>query len=296
MSSSSIWSIGAKGPLAACHGHQRPGTSVAGIGLSAGRPHTFAGSYPKEGHAPPQRIDVDLEHVDALLKRVEAGSLQDGDYEIIKAMVETIHLLSQSVDQKATSIRRLLRMLFGERTEKLKNVIKDKSPKSKDSSGNQTDKGDKPKPKGHGRNAAADYSGAEKIKVPHATLKPEDNCPGCLKGKLHEMKVPKFVVRITGKAPIHATVYQMQKLRCNLCGEIFKADAPAGIGEEKYDAASGAMIALLKYGSGLPFNRLQQLQGSCGVPLAASTQWEIVAQVADRIYPVYVELNRQAAH
>ncbi len=241
----------------------------------------------------PKQIDLNLDQVDALLKRVETGSLQDGDYEIIKAMVETIHLLSQSVDQKATSIRRLLRMLFGERTEKLKNVIKNKSSKSKDSSGNRTDKGDKPK--GHGRNAAADYSAAQKIKVPHATLKPKDNCPGCLKGKLYEMKVPKCVVRITGKAPIHATVYQMQKLRCNLCGEIFKADAPAGIGDEKYDAPSGAMIALLKYGSGLPFYRLQQLQGSCGVPLAASTQWEIVEQVADRIYPVYIELNRQAA-
>ncbi|MFC1817441.1 transposase, partial [Thermodesulfobacteriota bacterium] len=243
----------------------------------------------------PERIDLNLDQVDALLKRVETGSLQDGDYEIIKAMVETIHLLSQSVDQKATSIRRLLRMLFGDRTEKLKNVIKDKSSKSKDSSGNRTDKNDKPKPKGHGRNAATDYSGADQIKVPHATKKSGDNCPSCLKGKLYQMKVPKSVVRITGKAPIHATVYQIQKLRCNLCGEIFKADTPAGIGEEKYDAASGAMIALLQYGSGLPFNRLQQLQGSCGVPLPASTQWEIVEQVADRIYPVYIEFNRQAA-
>jgi hypothetical protein len=79
------------------------------------------------------------------------------------------------------------------------------------------------------------------------------------------MKVPKVVVRITGKAPIQAKVYQMQKLRCSLCGEIFIADTPIGIGEEKYDAASAAMIALLKYGSGLPFNRLQQLQGSLGV-------------------------------
>jgi hypothetical protein len=109
------------------------------------------------------------------------------------------------------------------------------------------------------------------------------------------MKVPKVVVRITGKAPIGAKVYQMQKLRCNLCGEIFIADTPAGIGEEKYDAASAAMIALLKYGSGLPFNRLQQLQGSCGVPLPASTQWEIVKQVAERIYPVYQQLNWLAA-
>ena len=194
----------------------------------------------------PERIDLDLEQVDDLLKRVESGCLQAGDYQLIKAMVQTIELLSQCVDEKATSIRRLLRMLFGPRTEKLKDVIKDKqtSDSSKSTQQPTTDKGNKPKPKGHGRNAAADYTGAQQIKVDHATLKPQDNCPGCLKGILYEMKVPKVVVRITGKAPIAAKVYQMQKLRCNLCGEIFIADTPAGIGEEKYDAASGAMIAL----------------------------------------------------
>jgi hypothetical protein len=247
----------------------------------------------------PQRIDLNLEQVDELLKRVKTGCLQDGDYEIIKAMVQTIELLSQCVDEKATSIRRLLRMLFGPSTEKLKNVIKDKhkeqSDASKSKKENTTDKSNKPKPKGHGRNAAADYSAAEQIKVDHATLKPKDNCPGCLKGILYEMKIPKLVVRITGKAPMGAKVYQMQKLRCNLCGEIFIADTPAGIGEEKYDAASGAMIALLKYGSGMPFYRLEQLQGSCGVPLPTSTQWEIVEKVAERIYPVYPQLNWLAA-
>jgi hypothetical protein len=80
---------------------------------------------------PPQRIDLDLDQVDALLKRVEAGTLQEGDYEIIKAMVETIHLLSNAVDQKAASIRRLLRMLFGDKTEKLKKVL-DRQSKSSD--------------------------------------------------------------------------------------------------------------------------------------------------------------------
>ena len=190
-------------------------------------------------------------------------------------------------------------MLFGPSTEKLKNVLKDEQKEKSDSSKSKqqhtTDKNNKPKPKGHGRNAAADYTGAELIKVAHETLNPGDNCPGCLKGILYEMKVPKVVVRITGKAPIDAKVYQMQKLRCNLCGEIFIADTPPGIGEEKYDAASGAMIALLKYGSGLPFNRLQQLQGSCGIPLPASTQWQIVELMANQIYPVYQQLIRQAA-
>jgi len=87
----------------------------------------------------------------------------------------------------------------------------------------------------------------------------------------------------------------MQKLRCNLCGEVFTAEEPPGIGEEKYDAESGAMIALLKYGSGLPFNRLKQLQASLGVPLPSSTQWDIVESFADKIHPVFTEFQFQAA-
>jgi hypothetical protein len=55
------------------------------------------------------------------------------------------------------------------------------------------------------------------------------------------------------------------------------------------------MIGLLKYGSGLPFNRLQRLQGNCEIPLAASTQWDIVYAAVSLIEPAYQELIRQAA-
>ena len=63
----------------------------------------------------------------------------------------------------------------------------------------------------------------------------------------------------------------------------------------KYVETAGAMVALLKYGAGLPFNRLEKLQECLGVPLPASTQWEIVERTADKIHPVYRELIRQAA-
>jgi hypothetical protein len=51
----------------------------------------------------------------------------------------------------------------------------------------------------------------------------------------------------------------------------------------------------LKYGSGLPFNRLEGLQGNLEIPLPASTQWDIVHDVAAQIAPVCDELVRQAA-
>ena len=94
---------------------------------------------------------------------------------------------------------------------------------------------------------------------------------------------------------MQARVYELQRLRCHLCGKVFTARAPEGVGSAKYDATSASMIALLKYGSGLPFNRLEGLQGSLGLPLPASTQWDIVNATARRIRPAYEELIRQAA-
>jgi len=237
----------------------------------------------------PKRIDLTPEQLDALLKRVEAGTLQDGDYEIIKGMAETLSFLSQALDNKNTSIQRLLKLIFGDSTEKTAKVLKRNKASGK-KSGKK-----KKKRKGHGKNGAAAYHGAEKIKVAHESLKPKDRCPDCHKGKLYELPDSGTIVRVTGNAPCSATVYELQKLRCNLCQKIFTAATPDNIGDEKYDAASGAMIALLKYGSGLPFNRLDQLQATLGVPLPSSTQWEIVESVADKIHPVYPELMRQAA-
>ena len=237
--------------------------------------------------SPPERIDLTPEQLDALLKRVEAGTLQDGDYEIIKGMADTLSFLSQALDNKNSSIKRLLKLIFGDRTEKTANVLQRNKAGGK--------KKNKKKCKGHGKNGAAAYHGAEKIPVAHESLKPKDPCPDCHRGKLYELPEPGIIVRVTGNAPCSATVYELQKLRCNLCQKIFTATAPENIGDEKYDAASGAMIALLKYGSGLPFNRLDQLQATLGVPLPSSTQWEIVESVADKIHPVYSALMRHAA-
>ena len=103
------------------------------------------------------------------------------------------------------------------------------------------------------------------------------------------------MVRITGQPPLAAKVYELQKLRCHLCGQVFTAPAPEAACERKYDATAGNMIGILKYGCGLPFNRLDGLQGDLDVPLPASTQWDIVRAVALNIKPAFDELIRQAA-
>jgi hypothetical protein len=144
--------------------------------------------------SPPKRIDLTPEQLDALLKRVEAGNIQEGDYEIIKAMAETLSFLSQAVDNENTSIKRLLKLIFGDSTEKTAKVLKINKAAGK-KSGKK-----KKKCKGHGKNGTAAYHGAEKIPVAHESLKPEDPCPDCHRGKLYELPQP-GIIRITGNAP-----------------------------------------------------------------------------------------------
>ncbi|MBM4028134.1 MAG: IS66 family transposase [Planctomycetes bacterium] len=80
-----------------------------------------------------------------------------------------------------------------------------------------------------------------------------------------------------------------------LCGKVFTAQVPQDVGPDKYDITVASMIGLLKYGTGMPFNRQAGLQESLGVPLPASTQWKLVAEAAPSLRPAHEELIRQAA-
>jgi transposase len=250
-----------------------------------------------------ERLELNREELERLLERAKKAPLSEPDYQTLKAAVETLGYLTQLLEDRKTTIDRLRQILFGASTEKTRSVLKT-DPTHKTEASGETDsfsaESDREKPenkktKGHGRNGAQAYHGATKIEVKHNSLKAGDGCPQCEKGKVYNSTKPGLLVRLVGQAPLAATVYELEKLRCNLCGEVFTADAPQGVGPQKYDASSGSMIALLKYGSGLPFYRLEGLQESLGIPLPASTQWGIVKELAAMIAPAYKELIRQAA-
>lgn len=245
-----------------------------------------------------ERVDIDAQEIEALLKCAKEA-LPEQAYTKIEQIVRAYLTMMHLVEDRKTTIARLRRMLFGASTESLDNVLKTLEPqpagKTDTGEAERAPEADKSAAKGHGRNGASEYSGAQRVKVAHVSLSIGQRCPGCLKGKLYDCVAPGVLVRVTGQAPLAATVYELQKLRCNLCGEVFTAEPPAGIGTEKYDAGAGAMIALLKYGSGLPFNRLAQLQEHMGLPLPAATQWEIVDAFARVVKPAHAEMIEQAA-
>jgi len=126
-------------------------------------------------------------------------------------------------------------------------------------------------------------------------LHPGDDCPECQKGTLYQLPRPATLIRIVGQAPVPAKVYELQRLRCSLCGKVFTAQVPQDVGADKYDITVASMIGLLKYGTGMPFNRLEGLQGSLGIPLPASTQWKLVADAAPGLRAAHEELIRQGA-
>jgi transposase len=258
----------------------------------------------------PQIIDVNDAQLEEVLHRVEQ-SLDDKDVTLIRAVFQSYLYVTDLVEDKNTSIRRLRQLLFGARTEKTDAVVGQRTDRPEatvprgDATGTESAAGEAaseaseaaatgPARPGHGRNGADTYRAAERIDVPHASLKAGDPCPACEKGTVYD-KAPGVLVRITGQPPLAATIYHLQKLRCHLCGQVFTAPAPAETDNGKYDATAGSMIGLLKYGSGLPFNRLEGLQGYLEIPLPASTQWDIVQAVATNLAPAFEELIRQAA-
>jgi transposase len=261
----------------------------------------------------PAILEVESPRLEEVLGRVEQA-LDTEDAALIRAVVASYRCLVELLDDKNTSIRRLRELLFGKRTEKTAAVVgspaeattppplpiepttgaADPNPAEPAAPGPAAAAEQRPAAPGHGRLAADAYGAAERIAVPHATLQAGDACPACGEGTVYD-KAPGVLVRITGQAPLTARIYQLQKLRCHLCGQVFTAAVPEEAGPHKYDATAASLIGLLKYGSGLPFNRLAGLQGQLAIPLPASTQWDVVQAAATQLTPAFEELLRQAA-
>lgn len=242
---------------------------------------------------------------ETLLSRAAESTLDASDVERIREVFDSYAYLSVLIHNKEISIARLRKILFGDSTESSANVLGTEQGGTKEAGASSaaaaaTDSGAASSPpdttrRGHGRNGAQDLPGAKRVSVRIAELQPGAECPACGTGQLYEINEPGVLIRFVGNAPVRATIYELQKLRCQLCGKVFTADPPAEAGSRKYDPTVGSLIGMLKYGYGFPFHRLAQMQDHLDVPLAASTQWEIVSLATDAYEPVYNEFLRQAA-
>jgi transposase len=251
----------------------------------------------------PELVTATEQELDEILQRARPA-LSEQQYRLLEGVLATFVYVMLKLQNAKTSIKRFQRMLFGHRTEHKRNVLEHgvaEEPHGQDAAGagaglaNVVVPSPKPRPPGHGRNAAQAYSGAPIVECDHPDLEPGDRCPQCDKGKVYDSP-PKSLVKVVGQAPLGATVYRVQRLRCRLCDAIFTAPLPAAVASlPKYDSSCASMIAVLRYGNGLPHFRLEGLQASLYIPLPDATQWDIVAKAAPSPRAVFEELIRQAA-
>jgi len=150
--------------------------------------------------------EIELDELKAIIDKAKTASLSEEDGEKLEAAVDTLAFLTNELEKKGVSIQRLRKLIFGSSTEKTSQVFKDTPEKSgggsdsaSDDAGGKKEGEKKKKRKGHGRNGASDYKGAEKIKIPHETLQSGDVCPGCERGKVYQQNEPAVIVRVISR-------------------------------------------------------------------------------------------------
>jgi transposase len=237
----------------------------------------------------PEVVELSAAQLEELLAKL-AKLLPAELYQLVEKLLRTLQWVMGVLQAKEMSLGRLRRMIFGAKTETSRNLLAAVGGGTVAS-----DSKPKPKAKGHGRHAALDYPGAKRQPVPHPKLHVGELCPKCLKGKLYLLKTPARIVRVVAQPLFRATVFELERLRCALCGALFTAPAPPEAGPGKYDPSCGVMLNLQRFGVGQPMYRTDKWQRYFGVPLPASTQWELMAGASQTPALVYEALIRFAA-
>lgn len=251
-------------------------------------------------------LKLTAEEIEALKDRLAKKELKPEDYDTLAASLTVMALLRLKLTKSGAALNIWLKRIFGLKTEKKPKSKKDKNA-SKDDEGKSSEDSNR-----NGHNGRDDYPGANKINVPHEEYKPGCECPECHKGKLVEDK-PAVDYDWKGSAPLTLDIYLLQRLICHTCKSIFTAKSPVAETAKTVDdsaddpktdtkvtrcnrnALANAVVACLHYLYGIPFYRLEKIQGSLGMGIAASTQYLMVLKVYEAAVYIYLELMKEAA-
>ena len=261
----------------------------------------------------PDEVKLSRDDGEALMARIRASSLSGDDQRVLVKLIELYFWLIVALQETKISLKRLKRLLLGRGTQRSEadgaadsggRCGGESATSGPERSGCATEsdadvgvergEADQPRRRGHGRQGADAYTGAKRVVCNHDELQVGQRCPLCGCGSLY--RLPDGVeIRIDSAGVLNAVRYELEKLRCSGCGQIFTAELPLSAGVEKYTPQARAVIALSRYYLGLPFHRLEQFQALVGVPVADATLWDQAEQVANCVYPVFEQLQHQAA-
>ena len=261
----------------------------------------------------PDEVKLSRDDGEALMARIRASSLSGDDQRVLVKLIELYFWLIVALQETKISLKRLKRLLFGRGAQRSEadgaadsggRCGGESATSGPERSGCATEsdadvgveqgEADQARRRGHGRQGAEAYTGAQRVVCRHDELAAGQRCPACGRGSLY--RLPAGVeIRIDSAGVLNAVRYELEKLRCSGCGQIFTAPLPPSAGVEKYTPQARAVIALSRYQLGLPFHRLEQFQALVGVPVADATLWDQAEQVANGVYPVFEQLQKRAA-
>ena len=265
---------------------------------------TMSESKPK-----PEEIELSAEEGEKLVARLAADELSPEDRQLLAKIVPLFISVVFSLREAKMSIGRLKELIFGQKRRRGKRNRGERSDEESESEPGKESKAaqeqeepvsaDETEQKvalseGHGRYGAEVYSGAQTMRVEHQKLKAGDRCPNGPCGRLYALS-DRVTIRFRGEAPLQASRYELERLRCSACQEIFVAEAEAELGEKKYSADAQVMLSLSRYFLGVPFYRLEQFQSMLGMPIADATPFDQTEQVWKALQPVVKELRYEAA-
>ena len=258
----------------------------------------------------PQEVTLSPEEGEALIERLERDALSAADRRLLVQVVRLLFWLLLALQETKLSLKWLRTLVFGRKAKARQ------TPPSGDSSdaggtdgrrgrgalqpglANAAGHGQPGHPGGHrlgqGRQGAQAYVGAKRGECHHDTLAVGERCPVCGLGRLYALP-PGVEMRIDGNALLSAIRYEVEKLRCSACGQVFTATLPTDASEEKYSPRARAVLAVSRYYLGLPFYRLEGYQAMLGVPVPDATQWDQIERVANCGYRVFAHLECLAA-
>jgi transposase len=258
----------------------------------------------------PEDVTLSREEGEALLERLERDALTAEDRRVLAKVLTFYFWLLFALREAKLSLKRLKALVFGEKPKKREPPTSGGAPGGGEVAG-KTEVGTataqtvatgresgsaEPSPRrpGHGRQGAEVYREVQRVECRHEELAVGERCPACGRGRLYQLPAG-VEMRLDGNALLSAVRYELEKLRCSACGQVFTAALPAEAGPEKYSARARAVLALGRYDLGVPLYRLESYQGLVGVPVPDATQWDQIEHVGNCAYPIFKHFETLAA-
>jgi hypothetical protein len=262
------------------------------------------------GNELPKVIDKSQADIDAAIDAIKASNIPTGTKDFAISCIKLAVWLPKALLEHKIKLTNLRKLIFGLGR---RNKKKSRNDAGQSDTKNETKDSDDLNPTeepastetevttnqvsapGHGRLPHSAYTNTIEHELSIPVLEAGDLCPAQCGGKLYLIE-PGILVRVKGQNLAAVHKYWIEKLRCALCGYLVSADVPDEVGNQKYDTAFKALLALQKYYVAIPFYRQAYFQSLLGVPLPASTQWQLVEEVGGVALLVFPTLERMAAN